>query len=330
MISSPTNSNPLVIEIHHEINKIMQSDESKQDQKIRIMRIIKAIISNEETTVQIIESSQRENKELSGKNEDLQSKLKEKNEEIAKLSKEILRLNKENSSTTAFFGNIQLQLDQANTSLNEIRSDLEKSKKELETVKESEIDLSRRLEASSSQYTEADRQLQELRGTQFSDGIRIRGLEEENGNLNRRIDGLNTDKNNLTVKVNVLEENNIKLLAEREEVKRLKKLFIEYTLVRSFFPNWPERVGDEFAKKGFFFTYLNPISSTPWLNLCDQQSLKGREHNITIWLERERKDYPHLTEFEALTQLLRRINYGCLIRDEKTYIEEYKTSHNIK
>ncbi len=329
MISSPTNSNPLMIEIHHQINKILQSDDSKQVQKIKIMRIIKPIISNEETAVQLVESLQREIKEFSRKNEDLQSKLKEKIQEIDKLSKNILKLNEENSSFKEISENVQLQLGQATTSLEETRSNLEKKKRELEAVQESEIALQQRLDASSLQCEAAKSEVQELKNGQIINSENIDRLSRDNIRLNLTINNLNYDKNDLTAKVNDLKEKHIKLLAEQEEIKRLKKAFIEHTLVRSFFPDWPKRVEDEFAKKGFFFTYLNPISSTPWLNLCDQQSLRGREHNITKWLMSEKKNYPHLTELQALTQLLRRINYGCLIRDEEEYIQEYKTLHNI-
>ncbi len=328
---SPTTLNPLLVDIHHKVQTIMQSNSSRTDQKIRIIRIISSIILQNEKDVEellnTIKHLERRISDLSNEHqtEPFQSSLREKNEEIKQLAIRILELEKENSFYLTEIENSQHQLVEASSLIDEITSELEQNKEELCIANHNRSALQQRLNES---FVECERVRSQVAELRHANEEMTTETVSEQQKIQQAIEGLDGDNNHLISQFNALKLTNIKLLAAQAEVIRLKKAYIEDTMVRWLVPNWPKRVEEELARKNFFFTYFNPISSTPWLTLCDQKSLNGRENNITRWLGSEMRNHTHLTEIQALTQLLNRLGYGYLIRSEEVYIQEYMVLHN--
>lgn len=340
MISNSTN---LVLEIYNQITSIMQSTLSREEQKTKITDICVRIISQDDKTITELTNSREILKgrvadllesinRLQTENQSQQLRLEKRSEKIQQLANDILKLKKEKSVDKAEFEKAQHQLSEADLLLQGFRSELSNKERELQTTNARNRDLEQMLNESSLQCEMAISQVAELENRRARDAITIQRLAEENVNFQHVVEQVNAERIHLANQCNetlqALQLQRVKFLAEEKEVKRLKKAYIEDTMVRWVLPHWQQKVEEELATKKFFFTYFNPISSTPWLTLCDQKSLSGREKNLTRWLDTEMQNFPHLREIEALTQLLNRLGYGHLIRSEEVYIQEYVALNN--
>ncbi len=340
MISNSTNL--LALEMHNQINSIMQSTISREEQKLKITDLcVRIIFQDNETITELTNSIEILNgriadllestNKLETENQSLQLNLEKSSEQIQQLVNDILELKKKKSFHVEF-QMAQHQLHEMGLSVQGLRSELNHKDLELQTTHACNRNLEQMLNESSLQCETAIRQVAELENRVARDAITIQRLVGENANFQKVVEEVNAERIQLTNQcdetLQALQLQRSKFLAEEKEVKRLKKVYIEDTMVRWVLPHWQQRVEEELATKKFFFTYFNPISSTPWLTLCDQKSLSGRGKNLTRWLDTEMQNFPHLREIEALTQLLNRLGYGHLIRSEEVYVQEYIALNN--
>ncbi|CUI16788.1 Conserved hypothetical protein [Candidatus Protochlamydia naegleriophila] len=143
----------------------------------------------------------------------------------------------------------------------------------------------------------------------------IAQLANENENLKRELSKTRGD-------IAELNRSDIERLAEEVEIERLKKIFIESTLTRQIVPKvpfWKDHLDG--IKQATFFSYLNPICATTWLNVCDKISLAGRAKRVLQEFEDEKKKKP--TAIQAIHQVLCNDGLGHFIRPKEVYVNEY-------
>jgi chromosome segregation ATPase len=348
MVSGSTQLNPVVIDFCQQINKVIQSDASSQNKVNLITQIFQLIITKEDELIlqlsgyihglQVqIDNLTTSTAKLQTENQEFRSTLADNKEKIHALIAQICSLAKKQRLAESGSSYIQTELDGTRSDFDKTRSELGDTKQGLENAQLEISSLEQSLTNVALLYERANRKIDELELRQTEHSATIQrlttdhmALESRIGDAEEEIQTLTDQNRDLSITLqektrayHSLYSKKVKSQAEKREVGRLKEEFVKDTLVRWAIPDWEQRLANESQQKNFFSTYFNPVSLASWLNIGDQISLAGRGRRIKQLLKGERQNSPHLTKIQALHQLLTRLGYGCLIRPEEVYIQEY-------